>query len=379
MKNGRVFLLVVLALLMITFPAAAQGGSPLVAFVNGSGQLIVSSGDGSFRWIVTNPGETIDGDYRWSGNQLLFGVSQRGTTSLRAADPASQSVSEFGQTPGTLVSISPDARSVIYQQSAGSYGMNTVSGSSEFTLPMTNDQGAQHSGLWSDNGRLVAYWGYAGNSVLGVTSAATGETVTLDSGRSTPITPLAWRPGTMQLIYRDSSGFVRLADLACLPNGCAANPLDNGTALLPATANDIATDGNWVYYDNGSGIGAVNLDCASVDNCLDNPGTEIAANAAPQTGISVAGNLLIYTAYTQNPNDINDREVRALDLRCLGNPSSCAPQSILSGSIAGALSSSGRFAVIEGVSGGLSSLDLSSGTVSALSDGRGLLAGARWQ
>ena len=70
-KFGRVALLVVLCFFAFTLPALAQS-APLVALVNSGGQLIVSSGDGSFRWIVTNPGETLVGDFVWSNQRLPY-------------------------------------------------------------------------------------------------------------------------------------------------------------------------------------------------------------------------------------------------------------------------------------------------------------------
>ncbi len=366
MKHGRVLLLVVFCLLSIALPALAQN-SPLVAFVNSSGQLIVSSGDGtSFRWIVTNPGEKLAGEPVWGGNQLLFAVGN----SLRAGNLNQQNVSEVGQVSGALLSVSPNANFLFYQGQDGSYGLQSADGSGTVPLSLTNDRGALYSGLWS--GTLVAYWGYAGNSTLAVTDAASQQTVTLDSGRSAPITPLAWRPRTAQLIFRDTTGSIRLADLACLQAGCGANPLENATVLALADT-DIATDGNILYYRADGNINAVNLDCGNSCN-----GVALATNAAPQTALSAAGGTLVYTAYQQNPNDPNDREVRTLDLGCVSNPASCAPQMVLNGAVAGAVSSDGRYAVVQ-TSSGLSSLNLSSGATAYLSDTGATLSDAHWQ
>ena len=211
---------------------------------------------------------------------------------------------------------------------------------------------------------------------IAVTNVANGQTLTLDSGRSAPITPLAWRRGTTQLIYRDASGYVRIADLGCLASGCGANPLESGTTLLPADAADVQTDGTWVYYRSNETIAAVNLGCVGSDSCLNGVVT-LGTNAAPQTSLDTAGSTLVYTAYTQNPNDPNDREVRVINLACLGG-GSCAPQPVASGAVAGALSSDGRFAVVEQADG-LNSLDLSSGAKTYLSDRGAALSGARWQ
>jgi len=365
MKHGRVLLLVVFCLLVIALPAAAQN-SPLVAFVNSSGQLIVSSGDGSYRWIVTNPGETLAGDPAWTNTGLLFAVG----SSLRAANVSQQSASEVGQAAGSLMSVSPNGKFVFYQAQDGSYHLQGQDGSGAFALPITNDLNARYSGLWS--GTLVAYWGYSGNSTLAVTDAAAQQTVTLDSGRSAPITPLAWRPKTTQLIFRDATGSIRLADVGCVANGCASNPLDSATTLAAADT-DVATDGTWLYYRTDTNINAVNLDCGA--NCT---GAVIAGNAAPQTALSAAGKTLVYTAYQQNPNDPADRVVMTLNLDCVSNPSSCAPQTVLPSAVAGAISADGRYAVVQ-LSSGLNSLDLSSGSTAYLSDPGAALADAHWQ
>ncbi|MEO8396587.1 MAG: hypothetical protein ABI700_26575 [Chloroflexota bacterium] len=86
----------------------------------------------------------------------------------------------------------------------------------------------------------------------------------------------------------------------------------------------------------------------------------------------------MYTAFQQNPNDPTDRVVMTLDLVCVSNPSSCAPQAVLSGAVAGAISSDGRFAVVQ-TSTELSSLDLSSGSTAYLSDSGVSLVDAVWQ
>ncbi|MFN8450964.1 MAG: hypothetical protein U0521_20885 [Anaerolineae bacterium] len=377
LKNGRALLLVVFCLLVAALPAAAQS-TALVAFVNSSGQLVVSSGDGGFRWIITNPGEALAGDYRWSpdGSRLYFAVGTGGAASLRAAAVSQQSAGEIGQIPGQFVSISPDGSFVFYQNGDGSYALLSTNAAAPPLNPVRNDLGARYNGLWADVGSVVAYWGYASNSVLSVTDAADGETVTLDSGRSAPITPLAWRPGTLQLIFRDAGGFIRLADLSCLQATCATNPLEAGIALASADA-DAATDGAWLFFRSGDTIAALNLACAPSDTCQSTPRVSVAANAAPQTGLYVAGNTLVYSAYSQNPNDPNDREVRRVDLACL-NGGACSPQTVASGAVAGAVSSDARFAVVE-TSGGLNALDLSSGALAYLSDRGAPLAGARWQ
>ena len=82
-------------------------------------------------------------------------------------------------------------------------------------------------------------------------------------------------------------------------------------------------------------------------------------------------------AYTQNPNDPNDREVRGVNLACLTS-GGCTAQPVAVGAVAGALSSNGRFAVIESANG-LESLDLSTSARAYLSEPGAALSQARWQ
>src|SRR5579871_6008123 len=100
MNVRRVLLLVFLLCMIAAFPTAAQSASPLVALVNSSGQLIVSSADGSYRWIVTNPGQTLAGAFAWAsnGNQVLFAVGNV----LNSGSIAQQNVQQIGQVAGNL-------------------------------------------------------------------------------------------------------------------------------------------------------------------------------------------------------------------------------------------------------------------------------------
>jgi hypothetical protein len=85
--------------LVLVGGAAAQNRA-WVAFVNASGQLIVSSADGGYRWIVTNPGEYLVEPigFTWSPNgaQLFFAVSTGGGANARIADVGSQTVLDLG-------------------------------------------------------------------------------------------------------------------------------------------------------------------------------------------------------------------------------------------------------------------------------------------
>ncbi len=421
-------------LLLTSISASAQGGAPLIAFVNSSNQLVVSSADGAYRWIVTNPGETLldPPGYHWSadGRQLFFAIRDGAEASLRIADAGSQTVREIGRTAETITgggwaggsmilasgsriarypadgsgavdalvqdgglsffvsgarphlqderSLSPDGRYALYLIASNrNYAAAALDGSATTVVPLTNEPNAVQSGLWADNAPLVAFWGYGATSNLAVANAATGATLLLDSGRSVPITPLAWRPGTTQLIYRDAGGFARIADVGCLLSGCADNPLQSGGELLPASAADVQTDGTWVYYRDGEQIQALNLGCVGSNNCLSSA-VALGANAAPGTIMHVSGGRLAYTAYASDPNNPADRQVSVVDLVCLGNPATCSATPVLSGATAGLVSPDGRYVVVEMAAGGLNVLDITSGATAYLSDAGARLLSARW-
>jgi hypothetical protein len=273
-------------------------------------------------------------------------------------------------------SVSVMANALFYQQGDGRYAIAAFDGSTLLPLPGANDPNAPLTGLWSESAPLVAYWGYEGNSILSVTNATTGETLMLDSGRSAPITPLIWRPGSAQLIYRDASGFARIADLACLASGCASNPLESGVELLPASASDVVSDGRYAYFRDGNAVKAVDLACAGANTCL-NSAITLGTNAATQLPLGLGNGVLIYTGYASNPNDRADREVRAVDLACLSG-GSCAPVTVLAGASAGEVSPNGAYVVIEAVGGGLSILNLTNGSTVYLSDAGASLLSARW-
>src|SRR5579871_6706947 len=177
MNARRVVLLVFLLCIIAAFPVAAQSSSPLVALTNSSGQLIVSSADGSYRWIVTNPGQTLAGDFAWAanGNQVLFAVGNV----LNSGSIAQQNVQQIGQVAGNLISLSPDGKFAFYQTSDGGYGIQALNGGATTKGALSNNVGAPNNGVWSSAAPDVAYWGYNGNSDLGVTNAANGQSITL--------------------------------------------------------------------------------------------------------------------------------------------------------------------------------------------------------
>ena len=425
-------LLLLLALSTTPFASAAQSAGPYLAFVNSSGQLVVASGDGGFRWIVSNPGEYLNASlgYAWSPNarQVFFAVDAGTEISLRVADIASQSMAELGRvtppvsggqwTPdsasillalgnrlaalpaagGALVDLAaapapiglrsaldigsershlPQARGIAPSGQFLFYGQSSANvvqpiGGAPVTL-VGGDPTGQYNGLWADNAPLVAYTGMSGNSQLAVTNAATGVTLTLDSGRTAPINPLAWRPGTLQLIYRDATNYVRIADLSCLASACADNPLQTGRELLPASATDVQTDGAWVYFVDAATVQAAPLSCADTASCPASV-VRLGDSVAPQSLMDVAGTTLVYTA----GGGYGGGEVRTVDLNCLGNPASCAPRALAANAVNGTVAPNGAYVVVEG-NGTLTSLRVADGQLNYLSDsGGGLLNKARW-
>lgn len=424
----------VLIVLALAAPAHAQQSGPLLALVNGSGQLVVAGGDGSFRWIVTNPGEPLHPTlgYAWSpsGNRLAFAVGSGGEISLRVADIAGQTAAEIARLSGQVsggywtpdsngVLIAAGNRLLVYPAGGGEPvelasaaepillrspfdatserpnlpQPHNVGGGGQFlfyaqgqnnivqplggqpTVMTGGDPLAQFNGLWADAAPLVAYSGMSGNSFLAVANAVTGMAVTLDSGRTAPISPLLWRPGTLQLVYRDATSFIRIADLSCLTSGCADNPLDSGLELIPASATDVQTDGSALFYVDAGAVQALPLSCVEAQNCQ-GVALTLGTNVAPQTMMDIGGTALVYTAYTQDPYNAADREVRVVDLNCLGNPPGCAPRPALSGAVAGLVSPDGAYVVVE-QGGTLSTLRLADGQLTHQADG-GLLSRARW-
>ena len=155
------------------------------------------------------------------------------------------------------------------------------------------------------------------------------------------------------------------------------------TAVAPASAADVQTDGTWVYFRDGDVIRTVNLGCVGAGNCAGSAVT-LGANAAPQTMLHIAARTLAYTAYAQDPNNLNDREVRIVNLNCLNDPASCAAQTFLGGAVAGLLSPDGGALIVEQAGSGMNILNLGTLASTYLSDlpggtpGSPLLTAARW-
>lgn len=402
--------------LWVVGTASAQSAAPNAAFLNASGQVVVVSGDGLTRWIVTNPGERLAQPlgFSWSpdARRLFFAVDLGAAVSLRVGELNGQTIREIGQVSGVLSggewtpdsaavlvaandrlalyaangagesllaqaqgtaylvspfandrpylpsarSLSPDGRHVFYLQ--GGYNLYTLNTGQITALNISNDANARQSGLWSDSAPLVAYWGVEnGSSVLAVTNAANGQTLILNSGRTAPIAPLGWQPGTTRLIYRDTTNFIRVADLACLLNTCNSSPLQNGTEVLPDTAMDVQFSGSWLYFREGEQIKALNLTCIDTASCAGR-GITLADRAAQRTWMHVGGSSLIYTAYTQDPANPSDREARLVDLRCLADPSTCAAGIVSAQAVGGLVSPDGAYVIIDQASSGLNIVNL---------------------
>ncbi len=375
---------VILWILLIPAWAFAQGDAARLAFTNGSGQLVVAEVPSGTRWIVTNPGELLAGPVEWSpeGAQLFYAVQSGGDVSLRIADPASQRITDLGIEAGPFTGAewTPDGRNVLVGVGDGlivagggqgaivgaqpltASGSRTISpaglptalywqdgryvvAEAESALPVSNSADARGSGLWSDDGVLVAAWGTGqnGTSVLVVANGETGDALSLDSGSTVPATPVGWVPGTTQLVYRDANAQIRVADLACLSGGCSGNPLEGGALLLPPTATSIQLlDGGAVLYRNGDALQAVDVGCGN--NCT---GTTVAQG--------VGGTLFAHgdtAAYTGR-----DNRAYALDLACLSDPATCSPRPVAGFGVQ-SLSSNGAFVLVQANDGSLSAVSV---------------------
>lgn len=405
MKNhwGRWLVISSIILLAVSMSAFAQSSS-LLAFINSSGQLVVSSGDGGYRWIVTNPGETLVNGYMWAGDQLVYAVYDGGEISVRAADVNAQNAYEIGRgaggwitfggvsdagvvvafddrlavfalngsgggeigASGTINERAADGGAIFMRGNDGAYAL--VSGDGSLTpLGFANDPNAPFVNLWS--GSRVAYADFGIGSPLNVTDANSGVTVTLNGDGSIPLIPLAWADS--RLIYRGTGGVIRIADMSGMNGG--ANPLENSADLLSGSASGVITDGEYAYFIAGDTVGALDLACVNRGDCL-NSAQIIGTSAAPEMPLSVGGGVLIYTGYSGSPYDRAGWDVRVIDLGCLGGD--CQPFAVTGGA-AGALSPDGAAVIAQDANGGLSAIGVRDGGAAALSDG-GDLALARW-
>lgn len=364
--------MVCLALLVLALSGLrtsnAQGAEELVLFVNNSGQLIVSNSAVSARWIVTNPGEQIvaGGQPDWLPGQrnILYGIQASGMISVRAANITTivEGILEVGTVTASLAGIAPDGRSALILQN-GTYGLQSLTNNTVTPLGLTSEPGGG-APLWSPDSRLVAYWGYQNSTALAVTNAATGASLTFESGFNTPVLPLAWAQDNTSLLFRSASG-VWLAEVGCLLGSCAGDELTRAISVLPGTVTTVVVDDNTVYFGDGSMIAAAAFGCAGI--CTENA-TVIATDALGGGRFDVADGQLIYTT--------NTNAVHGVDLACVPS-GGCQAQVLVPNARAGALSGSGTSAVVA-VNGGISVLDIATRTLTALTDDDRYFELARW-
>ncbi|MAU11537.1 MAG: hypothetical protein CL607_17065 [Anaerolineaceae bacterium] len=406
---------ILLLALALVVPAQAQG-APLVAFTNSSGQLIVAGADGVTRWIVTNPGETIDPTlgYTWSpdGTRLFFAVDLGGGVSLRMGDPATMAVTEIGQAagdvsggqwadngtlvfgsdaavPGTITlngtvgspytqmarSLSPDGNNAILLFGGRDIALQRPDGSVNPLGPNTSELNA----MWSDTAPIVAFSGQTSDGTPNLMAFnVNNDQVAMLVGGSLPMEPIAWVPNSASLLYRDTTGTIRFADVACLQSTCSNNPLETGAQILPASAQNIAIAGNAVVYTEGTQLKGVPIACAQSNDC----GTRtviIDSQVTSRTGVFVAGNHVVYTGFTSDANNPSDRHVRALDASCIAS-GNCQPTPLVNGAIAGPLSDDGSAMVADIIGAGVHIVNLGDLSTLYLTDSgySDVLATARW-
>lgn len=384
----RILFTVILVCLCI--PLGHAQSDDLLAFLNGSGQLVVSSGDGVTRWIVTNPGQTIDPTlgFGWSADDTLvlaldgFGILE--------GDPTTQGITPIEETEADKLAFlrgishrpniaQPNGLSAngdyAFLWGDGRYFTVPVGTTAGFRLRLVGDNDNQSSGLWADTAPLVAYWGFnneVGGTALAVWNPETETDLLLNSGGTIPVPPIGWIPDSTVLVYRTEAGDVRVADVGCLTSNCADNPLESGVVLAPSSANHIQVTSDRAYYVESQVVYGVDLACLNADNCMDSR-FEIGRNAVPLSMMHVNGEHLVYTAYTSDPNNPSDRTVQLVDLTCTPD---CAPRAILNGAMAGVLSPSGDFLMVDIVDEGLNILDIAGGGLVYLTDTMGGQLGA---
>jgi len=396
MKRRYIWLVVVVLLLGI-IPITSAQSNTLLAFLNGSGQLVVSSGNGATRWIVTNPGQVVDEalGFAWTADgNLVFALRGAG---IFEGDPSTQNIAQvegddalaraylrgLGNRPNLAQpqGVSSAGQFAFVWDTSG-YTIVNLRSNAGFTLPLTGDNNSQSSGLWSDNAPLVAYWGVDGSNstALSVVHAPSENSVTLASGRSVPLLPIAWQPNTSNLIFRSVTGDARLADVGCVTSGCSADPFESSVLVAPSSANHIQATATHLYYVDGNQIVGVDLSCVDNNSCIESRQV-LGNNVVPLSLMHIQGDHLAYTTYTNNPNNATDRTIVLLDLTCVPD---CQAQPMINGAMAGLLSPDGRYLMVDIVGSGLNILDISGGSLVYLTDtiggqlGTGL-ATARWR
>jgi len=402
-------------LIFLIFPAQAQGSdAPLLAFLNSSGQLVVASADGATRWIVSNPGETLRPElgFSWSpdGTQIFYAVQQGNQqTSLRIGDATTQSIVEVGTVSGMVSGgewvgdavrvVSDDADAlysqdrivqssnsvahlltpfqvseaylarvssfsantdVAFAQRNGGYGLLSPNG--DFSgLGIGNARAARRSGLWADDEPLVAYWGNTsetGDNALAVTNAETGSTITLTVSSSTPVQPILWLTDSTTLVYRDASSQLRAANVACLLDQCASNPLEAGIMFLPASANDVQQiSDERVVFRAEEALYSLDPACLDEDACPENI-VILLEQVAPRTFFDAVGSSIAITIYSDTATDPADRTALVLDTTCSED---CVPFAVPN-AISGLLSPDEDYLVADVLGDGLYIVSVNEGS-----------------
>lgn len=355
-------------------PSQAQTNEWL-AFLNGSGQLVVVSGDGLARWIVTNPGQILDDalGFAWADDgNLVFALEDFGAfwgnpdtqtiTPIAPADTDKIAVLRGIPTRPNLTQSSAQSADGLYTflWRDGQYATMPTGTTITHPLRLVGNNPTQSSGLWSDVAPLVAYWGMNNGSnetALAVWNPVTQADVVLDSGSTIPIPPIAWLPNSTDLVFRNPAGEVQMADMACMMSSCDQNPLTTGVMLAPSSASQIQVTATHAYYVDEQVIYGVDFACLNANNCIDTRFV-IGDRAVPLTMLHVRGEHLVFTSYERDANNINDRTVQWVDVSCAPT---CEPQALLNGAIAGTLSPSGNFLMVDIIGEGLHIINITTG------------------
>ncbi len=410
-KNFTIQFITVVALLAaFIVPVMAQGNATRLAYVNGSGQLVIINADGANRWIVTNPGEQLAANVElaWSpnGRQLFFAVQQGGQTELRLANTNDQSVTTLvalggvsggewtSDSAGIIVGtpdgllrldlnarqaevlvpggqfingsvIAPTGNALFFYQN-GSFTVRSQNGTVT-ALPGRNNVSAANVGLWAPRQPFVAYWAFndRGNSTINVANATTAETVIIDSQSAVPVTPLSWIPGTTQLIYRSATG-VMAVDVGCLQNGCGAVPTP--VQILPVTAGNLAASGNGaLLYSDGNVVFSVGSACVAAGDCTQNR-----VELGPLAGNTVATAARNTAAFTTSDGTVQ----LVNDLGCVGSGNCTLTATGLNGTVF-SMAPAGNHLLVD-TRDALQLVDASSGSVAASLSGLNRGAPSAW-
>ncbi len=381
MKLRILFVLVLLFIVPISYAQSDE----LLAFLNGSGQLVVSSSDGATRWIVTNPGQVVNetNGFGWDADgNLIFALDGFG---IFSGDLTTQAITPIEATNAEQIAFlrgipsrpnitQPNGLSAdgayAFVWAEGQYFTVSTSTASSTRLRLVGNNDNQSSGIWSDVAPFVVYWGTnndAGGTALAVWSPENETDIVLNSGGTIPIPPIAWLPDSTNLVFRTPTGDVHVTDIACLTSGCSENPLETGMLLAPSSANHIQVTTDRAYYVDSQVVYGVDLACLDNNNCLDSRFI-VGENAVSLNMMHISGDLLVYTAFVNDPNDGTDRAVQLVDLTCTPD---CRPQTALNGAVAGTLSPSNDFLVVDIVDEGLNILNLAGNGLAYLTDTMG--------